>query len=81
MMDTEFSISASLDPLIHTHPLHVWICLFFFLRVSLWGVNSILRLFFFSPDGDIMGPVVFRCLAESLEQRILQFPSPWLPGA
>jgi len=30
MMDTESSISASLDPLIHPYPLHFWICLFFF---------------------------------------------------
>lgn len=31
MMDTDFSVSARLDPLIHPHPLHLWICLFFFL--------------------------------------------------
>ena len=30
MTDTEVSLSSSLDPLIHPHPLHFWICLFFF---------------------------------------------------
>ena len=91
MMDTDLSVSARLDPLIHPHPLHLWICLFFFsgslgtrqnfLRVSLWGVNLILCLFFFGQEADIMSSVVFSYLAESLEHRILQFPFLWLPGA